>query len=177
MAVAKTLAQKKAEALAKRAAVVEVKPAVENVEPVVEKKASVISAEDRRKRYKEKHKGGLNLKLSVDHHIEGYVLRFFNDTPGWIPQNLEKGWEHVKEKEVYDYTDSEEYVTRHAGTTEKGDGMKTYLLKIRKDWYEEDQKLTQTQNDKFDEAIKSGKLETPSNSYGVGAKIGHSSQY
>lgn len=109
--------------------------------------------------------GGLNKKLDVDHHIEGYHLHWLNDSPGRIPGALEAGYEHVKEKEVYSYSKSEEFVKRHVGTTEKGEGMVAYLMKIRQDWYEEDQRDIENQNMAFDEAIRRGQLDAPKNGY------------
>lgn len=147
MSKAFTPAEKKAAIEAKRA---------ENENPVGESK-------DRRR--KKGSFGGLNKKLEVDYNIEGYHLYWMNDTPGRIPGALEAGYEHVKEKEVYSYSQSEEFVKRHVGTTEKGDGMSAYLMKIRQDWYEEDQAEIQNQNDAFDEAIRRGKMDAPVNGY------------
>jgi len=149
MPAPKTIEQKKQEALAKT-----------STQPVGESK------DLSRPRRRTGAFGGLNKKLEVDSRIEGYHLHWLNDVPGRISGALEAGYEHVKEKEVFGYTDSEEFVVRHAGTTEKGDGMATYLMKIREDWYEADQKDVQSLNDKFDDAIRSGKLEAPAHSYG-----------
>lgn len=145
MPAALTPAEKKAAYLAKQAA-----------EPVGQSKAT---------RRRKGSFGGLSKKLDVDHYIDGYHLHWLNDTPGRISGALETGYEHVKEKEVYSHSESEEFVKRHAGTTEEGKGMNTYLMKIRQDWYEEDQAEVENQNNAFDTAIRSGKLETPINGY------------
>lgn len=123
--------------------------------------------------------GGLNKKLDVDHHIEGYHLHWLNDSPGRIPGALESGYEHVKEKEVYSYSKSEEFVKRHVGTSERGDSMTAYLMKIRQDWYEEDQQRIEDQNMAFDNTIRQGKLDSPSNGYvpSTGIKMNTSNNF
>lgn len=148
MPAAKTIQQKKEEALAKM------------------NQSETNSKSERSPRSRKGTFGGLNQKLGVDKTIEGFHLHWLNDSPGRIPEALEAGYEHVKEKEVYSYSNSEEYVSRHVGTSEKGEGMTAFLMKIRQDWYEEDQSGIQTQNDKFDEAIRKGRLESVSHSYG-----------
>ncbi len=163
MPAPKTLEQKKADALTKQNPVSESKE-VSGDKPTRRRKGSF---------------GGLNKKLAVDHNIEGYHLHWLNDIPGRISGALEAGYEHVKEKEVYSYSKSEEFVTRHVGTTEKGDGMVAYLMKIRQDWYEEDQQDIQKQNDAFDEAIKRGTFEAPKNGYvpSTGIKMNQSNNF
>ena len=143
---------------------------IEQKKERAETKVAERASEKPNRRKKNATFGGLNKKLDVDKQIEGYHLHWLNDTPGRIAGALESGYEHVKEKEVFSYTDSEEFVKRHVGATDTGTSMVAYLMKIRQDWYEEDQADIQAQNDKFESAIRQGKLDAPTNSYG-GANI------
>ena len=52
--------------------------------------------------------------------------------------------------------------------------MYAYLMKIKQEWYDEDQAEIQARNNKTDAAIKSGKLATEQESgfYNAGIKMG-----
>ena len=54
-------------------------------------------------------------------------------------------------------TDLGDKVRFLVGRTETGEPMYAYLLKIRQDWYEEDQAALEQRNMLIDEAIRSGK--------------------
>lgn len=109
---------------------------------------------------------GTEGKLTVGHQIEGYVLHGFNDTPGRIATALEGGWEFVhpdevggtKENVVSRNTDIGEKVRWLVGRTEDGrDGLYAYVMKIRKEWYDEDQATMQAKVNMTDDAIRQGK--------------------
>lgn len=91
---------------------------------------------------------GTNLKLQVLTEIPGYDLRWFNDTPGRLQQAQQGGWGFVGRDEVtrpdgnkvVDANSSTD--SRHsaiAGVLENNAPLNMYLMKIRKEWREEDQ--------------------------------------
>lgn len=91
---------------------------------------------------------GTNLKLQVLAEIPGYDLRWFNDTPGRLQQALNGGWKFVERDEI-SRPDGNKVVdansatdNRHsaiAGVLENNAPLNMYLMKIRKEWREEDQ--------------------------------------
>jgi hypothetical protein len=110
---------------------------------------------------------GTRGKLQVGHQIPGYHLYFFNDEPGRIQAALDAGWEFVSPEEV-GYASSN--VTNRntdlgsgrvsvvGGKNDQGHPQQQVLLKIRQDWWEEDQAEIQRRNDKTDASIRKGKV-------------------
>ena len=140
MAQAKTIEQKREEALTRTA----------NERPTRERVRNVFN--------------GTQAKLTVNHDIPGYKLHIFNDEPGRIQSALDGGWELVKPDEVGGVKDSVtsgntdlgDKVRFLVGTSEKGDGLYAYLMKIKEEWWEEDQAEIQKRNDRVDDAIRGG---------------------
>lgn len=107
---------------------------------------------------------GTQAKLTVNAEIPGYHLHIFNDEPGRIQTALDGGWEFVKPEEVGGVgervtsvnTDLGDKVRYLVGVAEKGDGLYAYLMKIRNEWWEEDQEEMQKRNDLVDDAIRGG---------------------
>jgi hypothetical protein len=91
---------------------------------------------------------GTNKKLDVLSEIPGYVIRWFNDMPGRADRAQTGGWEFVTAGEVAQ-SDSNKVVERNSdvgnkvraivGTTEQNEPLYAYLMKIKKEWFEEDQ--------------------------------------
>lgn len=105
---------------------------------------------------------GTTSKLSIGRTIPGYHLHWINDYPGRITQALENGYEFVKPEEVNgtvgQNTDLSGEKLRHiVGTDDSGNALYAYLMKIRQDWYDEDQAAIQHRNDIVDDAIRNGK--------------------
>jgi hypothetical protein len=107
---------------------------------------------------------GTKAKLTVGRQIPGYHLHIFNDEPGRIQTALTGGWEFVTPDEVGGVgervtsvnTDLGDKVRFLVGADEKGDGFYAYLLKIKQEWFEEDQSAMQERNDLVDDAIRGG---------------------
>ena len=107
---------------------------------------------------------GTQGKLTVNSQIPGYHLHIFNDEPGRIQTAIDGGWEFVKPEEVGGVgervtsvnTDLGDKVRYLVGVGEKGDGLYAYLMKIREDWWQEDQEEMQKRNDIVDDAIRAG---------------------
>lgn len=108
---------------------------------------------------------GTTQKLSIGHGIPGYHLYIFNDTPGRIQQAQQSGYEFVTPDEVGGATnnvvdrntDIGDKVRYLVGTND-GEPLYAYLMKIKQEWFDEDQKELQKRNDQTDAAIKGGKL-------------------
>jgi hypothetical protein len=109
---------------------------------------------------------GTEGKLRIGKEIEGYHLHIFNDTPGRIQQALDVGYEFVTPDEVGGVannvvsrnTDLGDKIRFLVGTGDKSEPMYAYLMKIRQEFYEEDQNALQAKNDLIDEAIRGGRL-------------------
>lgn len=107
---------------------------------------------------------GTQAKLTVNHQIPGYHMHIFNDEPGKIQTAIDGGWEFVTPDEVGGVKDSVtsgntdlgDKVRFLVGSSEKGDGLYAYLMKIKQEWWEEDQAEIQKRNDRVDDAIRGG---------------------
>jgi len=107
---------------------------------------------------------GTEVKLKVGKDIPGYHLHIMNDTPGRIQEALDGGYEFctpdevggVVERVTSTNTDVSDRVRYLVGTDASGGPMYAYLMKIRQEWYEEDQDDLQERNNKIDAAIRSG---------------------
>ena len=139
---------------------------IEAVETAVEEKVSTGSTEKPvRQRRNRGAFNGTRGKLQVGHQIPGYHLYFFNDEPGRIQAALEAGWEFVSPEEVgYASTnvtnrnvDLGDRVSVIGSKNELGQPVQQILLKIKEEWWVEDQAEIQKRNDKTDAAIRKGK--------------------
>lgn len=109
---------------------------------------------------------GTEGKLRIQNEIEGYHCHIFNDVPGRIEQALEVGYEFVSPNEVGGTatnvvsrnTDIGDKVRFLVGTSETNEPLYAYLMKIRNEFYEEDQNVMQARVDRTDAAIRQGQL-------------------
>lgn len=108
--------------------------------------------------------GATRTKLGIDQALDGYKMYWMNDEVGRIDEALEFGWEHVTAAEVYS-SGSGDNVSRLVGKKESGEPLYAYLMKIRQDWYEEDQAEQQKTNDAYDAAIRRGTNERVDGGY------------
>jgi len=110
---------------------------------------------------------GMRQKLQVLGDLPGFHLCWINDIPGMIAQARDGGYEFVADNEiemannnVVDRNTSEgTQVKVLVGTNEDNSPMFAYLMKIRNDYYEEDQKDQQEYNDKIDTQIRGGNID------------------
>lgn len=112
--------------------------------------------------------GAARTKLDVPYHIPGYHLHWVNDTPGRIAQAEASGYEFVAHDEVRlsaralgnTGTALGSNVSRLVGKQEDGiSPLYAYLMKIKQEWYDEDQKSMQSKVDATDQAIRGGNIE------------------
>jgi hypothetical protein len=112
--------------------------------------------------------GVANSKLGINREIEGYHLRWINDTPGRLAMAQDSGYEFVTPDEVGRVPlDREKTKVKELVDTTSKDGNPTYayLMKIKQEWYEEDKKIREEQQDQFDDAIRAGSIENSAGRY------------
>ena len=124
------------------------------------------AAEDGTTRKRRNVFNGTEAKISVRTQIEGYHLHVFTDTGGRIKEAVDSGYEFVKPDEVGGV--SENVISRNGDLGERirylvnpraeGTEQYGYLMKIRQEWYEEDQAELQAKNNRSDAAIRKGKI-------------------
>ena len=137
-----------------------------NMEKLEAKEAEQSAPQEGRGRRVRNAFNGTKQKLQVGNGIPGYHLHIFNDEPGRIQTALDGGYEFVSPDEVGGTT--ENVVSRNTdigdkvrflvGANATGEPVYAYLMKIKQEWFEEDQKALQERNDLTDRAIKGGKL-------------------
>lgn len=108
--------------------------------------------------------GGHRTKLQTD-PIKGYVCRWFNDTEDRIKRAEDAGYEFVKPNEIgmigegeilEDNSDLNSKVSKIVSRG-RDNPMRAYLMKIRQDWYDEDQADKEERNRMVDDALRAGK--------------------
>lgn len=107
---------------------------------------------------------GTRTKLGIDKKIEGYHLHWINDTVGRLYDAEQGGYEFVSPSEV-GASDEGNRVKRRVGVNEDNTPLFAYLMKIREDWWLEDQAESQKLPDQFDELVRGGNTEAFKNKY------------
>lgn len=105
--------------------------------------------------------------------IPGYHLHWINDYPGRINQAIRAGYQFVEQEEVhvnsrdiagdrseFGGTDLGTRVSIVVGTDDKGKELRGYLMKIRSEWYTQDQSVIQDRIDGLYSAMREGKQNT-----------------
>ena len=125
-----------------------------------------MTREDRTKRVP---LGALRSKLTLPDGVydkQKFVGRWVVDRPGRLQAAQDGGYKFVEDPtmqvEVGEGQNGRDRMStaicRTVGTHEDGSPMKAFLMKIRKDWYEKDQREKQKEVDKVDEAISRGEI-------------------
>lgn len=98
--------------------------------------SSEVTAQERPKRIAV----GLRPKLSLIGKNPNYEYRYVNDTPGRIAMFKHSGWELCTNEEVdtgnFRAEDATELGSLAYAVVDGGTGMKAYVMKIKKDWYQ-----------------------------------------
>lgn len=139
------------------------------VEKMAERKAAEVAptpSADGTTRKRRNAFNGTEAKISVNNQIPGYHLHVFTDTGGRIKDAIDSGYEFVAPDEVGGV--SENVVSRNGDLGERirylvnpraeGTEQYGYLMKIRQEWYEEDQADLQAKNNRIDNTIRKGKI-------------------
>lgn len=93
----------------------------------------------------------------------GYHPYWRNDQDGRVQEALANGYEFVHPSEIEEVTHhiaatemSEDKVSRVVGYTDKGEPIRAYLMKIKQEWFEENQAFYQKRAAAIDNAIRHG---------------------
>lgn len=95
-----------------------------------------------------------------------FHAHWFNDQDGRVERAQEAGYEFVTPAEVGGVGDREVHsgntdlnskVSRVVGRAEGNQPIRAYLMKLQREWYEEDQAKKQEANDLVDKAIRAGR--------------------
>ena len=109
---------------------------------------------------------GTEAKLGVRSQIPGYHLHIFTDVGSRVQEAIDSGYEFVTPTEIGGV--SENVVSRNGDLGERirylvnpraeGTEQFGYLMKVRQEWFEEDQAELQAKNNRIDSAIRKGKM-------------------
>lgn len=108
--------------------------------------------------------GGNRQKLQVD-EIPGYVTRWFNDVDGRVERALDAGYEFVTPEEAEGlgqgqlHQENTDLGSRVSKIVSRGTDkvIRGVLMKIKREWYEEDQELKEQRNRMVDDALRAGR--------------------
>jgi hypothetical protein len=128
--------------------------------------------------------GGSKLGVDCSKLIAaGFHPYWRNDMDGRVQEALANGYEFVHPDEVEEVNlritaqpMSGDKVSRIVGYTDKGDPIHAFLLKIKKEWFEENQAFYQKRNDAIDRAIKSGNVSSVESGYSPKEGISYQNQ-
>lgn len=118
-------------------------------------------------------------KLAVPQR-QGYVRRWVNDVEGRLQMAEQGGYQYVEDQSFQIGAADVDNVNRDLGArmsrvVDKSTGMKAYLMEIKKEYHEEDQRIKMREVDEIDNAIKRGALHDDDARYvpekGKGIKI------
>lgn len=97
-------------------------------------------------------------RISFDGMEPGFVYRAVNDTPGRIEKFRGMGYELVEsEQQLGDYRVAEGSKMGRAVSKPVGNGTTGYLMRIKKEYYDEDQKAKAQRVDATEAALKPAK--------------------
>ena len=104
--------------------------------------------------------------LNVVGKDPNYEYRVVNDIGDRVSQKIEEGYEHVPKSEVKVGDKRVENASAEGSVTQLsvGQGQKAFVMRIRKDWYEEDQAAKQEYVAETERATKKQALD--GNNYG-----------
>jgi hypothetical protein len=104
------------------------------------------------------------LTLAVKFEIPGHHLCWMNDD-GNVEQALDSGYEFVTRGETElevgitpTNVDISDKIKQKVGTTQQGEILYAYLMKIKQEWFEEDMQAIEAQNKQVEDAIASGNI-------------------
>lgn len=93
-------------------------------------------------------------RLSLKERDPNFHYRIVNDVDGRIDQFVENGWEVVKDAKVGDKRVDNSTGVGSVPTVSVGQGTKAVVLRIKREWYEEDQKAKMAEVDASEETMR-----------------------
>lgn len=109
-------------------------------------------------------------KMAVP-ELQGFQMRWINDDEGRIQQAQMGGYEFVMSSEVPTFGDPDidntnrDLGARVSRVVDRATGKKAYLMKIKREFYEEDQREKLRIVNETDDAIRKGALKPVTNAY------------
>ena len=104
------------------------------------------------------------LTLAVKFDIPGHHMCWMNDD-GNVESALDSGYEFVTRGEAElesgvspSNVDMGDRIKQKVGTTQQGDVLYAFLMKIKNEWHEEDMATIELQNKQVEDAIASGNI-------------------
>ena len=104
------------------------------------------------------------LTLAVKFEIPGHHLCWMNDD-GNVESALDSGYEFVTRGETElengvtpSNVDMSDKIKQKVGTTQQGDILYAYLMKIKNEWHEEDMASIEAQNKMVEDAVAGGNI-------------------
>lgn len=102
-------------------------------------------------------------RLSVKNQEAGYQYRIVNDVDDRIELLQEQGYEIVPDAKVGDKRVNNPSALGSTNSVSVGQGTQAVVMRIKKDWYDEDQRIKQSRVDELEGTMKNsadyGKLE------------------
>jgi hypothetical protein len=97
-------------------------------------------------------------KLAVVGKDPNYEYRWVNDTPGRIAMFKQGGWEICTNQEVdvgnFRAEDNSGEGSLACQVVDGGTGLKAYVMKIKKEWFLEDQKEREKENARLEDTLR-----------------------
>lgn len=127
-------------------------------EPAVESTTVIRSEAERQTQTPHRQRvpmGVPRTKLTVPYLVEGYHLHWINDENDRLFSAVQGGYEHVSPTEV-GLPEGAAKIKKLVGRQENGESLYAYLMKIKQEYYDEDQKALQAQVDVFEDALRRG---------------------
>lgn len=98
--------------------------------------------------------GGARNITSVNDTPEGYVDRWVNDKDGRIDKFKRAGYENVQTASVGDSGVDSSHAESGVVSRDMGQGVTSYLMRQRQDYFNEDQAAKQTKVDETEDSIR-----------------------
>lgn len=102
--------------------------------------------------------GGRRDVLNVEGKDDDFVYRIVNDVPGRVAEMKERGYEMAEGEESFSSTLDEAGSAGSVKTKHVGGGVDAVLMRIPKDWYEEDQKAKQDYVNRLEKKTQSNDI-------------------
>jgi len=98
--------------------------------------------------------GGRRNITTVNDTPEGYVDRWVNDVTGRISRIKQAGYEHVQAASVGDSNVDGSHCEDGVVSRDMGQGVTAYLMRQRKDYYDDDQRAKQVIVDESEDSMR-----------------------
>jgi len=115
--------------------------------------------------------GGPRTRLALESQEDGFHYHWFNDVQDRIQRAKDAGYEHVHKKDVGSIG-APDVGNKPDGlgsvvSKRVNESLSCYLMKIKQEFFDADQKLKQLESDEVDKAIFKGGADKVPHSYGL----------